>query len=322
MGRPKIWDFALGWPEYKERPFISWLKEECSLRDMSFLWIYEENVDNVIKQLEFGRMRIKFLFDMNATYSVPYDRYAHLCYAVKDAGGKVLNDPDDAKSATDKSVTHYDFLETGIPVPFTVVVRKWEPESFKLTETERKNLGTPFVIKPASGYGKIGVVTDARTLKQVVRARHYVKGDNFLLQEKVGPVMFNKKMGWFRIFYVFGEVIPCWWEAHTGEYEQVTLSEMDNLKLFPLIQIVFKIAQITNMDFFTTEIAIRKKGVQEIPVAVDYVNDQCDLDVKSQERCAPPDDVVKHVIKRIVECAWRIERGMQLLGGCSIWLSQ
>jgi len=330
MKRLATWDFALGWPEHKERPFISWLREKCKLRDMGFLWVHNGNVDEIIRELEIGKIRIKFLFDMNATYSVPYDKYAHLCYAVKDTGGEVLNDPDDAKSATDKSVTHYDFLESGISVPFTVVIRKWESESFKLTESERRNLGTPFVIKPASGYGKIGVITDARSVREVAKARNYMNGDNFLLQEKIEPVIFGKKRGWFRVFYVFGEIIPCWWdtswgasanESRTDEYEQVTLSEMYNFRLLSLIPIVSRIAHITNMKFFTTELAIRKKDSQEIPVAIDYVNDQCDLDIKSQESSAPSDDVVEHIVERIVQCAWYLQHGEQIPEKCSIWVA-
>jgi len=325
-----IWNFALSWPEYKEKPFISWLKQKCKSKDMSFLWIHDGNIGDIIKGLESGKISIQFLFDMNATYSVPYDKYAHLCYAVKDRGGKVLNDPDDAKAATDKSVMHYDLMEAGIPVPFTVVIRKWSVNTFKLTETERKNLKIPFIIKPSSGFGKIGVIPDATTLKALAKARNYANGDNILLQEKIEPIMFGNRRGWFRVFYVFNEVIPCWWDTHwamgSGElridgYEQVTMSEMQRFKLFPLVEIVVKIAELTNMKFFTTEIAIHKKGGYRIPVAIDYVNDQCDLDLKSQEPVSPPDEVIEHIIERIVECAWDLLRGEQKLKGYSIWFA-
>ena len=323
MGRPKTWDFALGWPEYKERPFIEWLKRECELKKMSFLWVHDGNVDDVIKNVESGSTLIKFLFDMNATYSVPYDRYAHLCYAVKDTRRKVLNDPDDAKSATDKSVTHYDLLEAGIPVPFTVVVRRWEPDTFKLTEAERKNLGIPFVIKPATGYGKIGVVMDAKTLKEVAKARDFAKGDNFLLQERIEPVTLNGKRAWFRVFYVFGEAIPCWWDICTGgTYQHVTFSEMYNFKLLHLVRIVTRIARITNMEFFTTEIAVSRRGDQKVPIAIDYVNDQCDLDVKSEQPSAPPNDVVEHIIRSIVRYAKELQQGQQLPRGIGVWLAR
>jgi hypothetical protein len=260
---------------------------------------------------------------MNATYSVPYEKYAHLCYAVKDTGRKVLNDPDDAKSATDKSITHYDLLEAGIPVPFTVVVRKWEPDTLRLTETERKNLGIPFVIKPASGYGKIGVVVDARTLQEVIKARDFVRGDNFLLQEKIEPVVLDGKRGWFRVFHVFGEVIPCWWDITTGgTYEHVTFGEMYSFQLLHLVRIITRIARITSMEFFTTEIAVAKRGDQKIPVAIDYVNDQCDLDVKSEEPSAPPDGVVEHIIRRIVRYADDYRHGIEAPRAVGIWVAR
>ena len=43
-------------------------------------------------------------------------------------------------------------------------------------------------------------------------------------------------------------------------------------------------------------------------VAIDYVNDQCDVDVQSRWAGAPPDELVRHVAGRFAEEAWRLRQ--------------
>jgi hypothetical protein len=47
------------------------------------------------------------------------------------------------------------------------------------------------------------------------------------------------------------------------------------------------------------------RGTSFPVVAIDYVNDQCDVDVQSRWPGAPPDDVVQHIADRFAEEAWR-----------------
>jgi hypothetical protein len=118
------------------------------------------------------------------------------------------------------------------------VVRNWEP-GHKLTPEEKEGLGMPFIIKPALGYGRKGVklVTKAATLKEIAEARKFNKGDNFLLQEYIEPKELNGDPAWFRVFHLFGELIPCWWHPATHIYRHLTLKEIDEFRLLPIIRI-------------------------------------------------------------------------------------
>ena len=144
------YDFGLGWSENKEN-FIDFLETACKEKKLSFLWVSDINIKDVLKKLENGRLRIKVLLDTEATYNKEKDIYARLCYAAKDAGGAVINYPDRTKLAVDKSAMHYELINAGINVPYSVVVRNWEPGNFRLTDEERRRLGAPFIIKPALG---------------------------------------------------------------------------------------------------------------------------------------------------------------------------
>ncbi|MBL7071113.1 MAG: hypothetical protein ISS26_02940 [Candidatus Omnitrophica bacterium] len=286
--------------------------------------IVEKNVENVIKDLEKGKLKINFLLDNEADYDDKNNLFARLCYAVKDANGYVVCDPDDARQAANKAITHYDLVRAKIPVPYTIVVRNWEPDDFELNKEEVKQLRVPFIIKPASGFGQKGVVKNANgSIVEIAQARHFNKGDDFLLQEKIEPLMIGDKQAWFRIYFIFGEIIPCWWNTETGYYTQVTLREMYAFRLLPLARIISEIARITNMEFFSSEIALTGKGKERRFVAIDYVNDQPELCVRSEKvGGGPVPEVINHIAERIVEIVWRASRNIPVGMFRSLWLAK
>lgn len=297
------------------------MSRECSLRDLKFLLITSKNVSQIVEKIERGKLSIKFLLDNQADYFKLNDPFSRLCYAVKDIKGIVVCDPDHAKYASNKAITHYDLINSRIPVPHTVVVRNWEPDNFRLSCEELKQLGKPFIIKPASGYGQRGVVRDAKGfITEIAKARQYSRGDDFLLQKKVEPIYFNEKQGWFRVYFLFGEIIPCWWNTETGWYGHVSLKELHSYVLLPLARISSEIARITNMDFFTTEIAVTAE-INRF-VVIDYVNDQPDLCIPIEKNKGPVPDVVKHIAERVVEIAWKISGGISVNLFRSIWLAK
>ncbi len=320
----KRYDFVLAWNSGSKENFVKWLKKECSLRGLKFLLVTEKNAESIINDLEKGKLRIKFLLDNEADYNDKNNLFARLCYAVKDIGGYVVCDPDDARQASNKAITHYDLIKAKIPVPYTIVVRNWEPDDFILTKEETKQLRTPFIIKPASGFGQKGVIKNANgTITEIAQARHFNRGDDFLLQEKIIPSVISGKQAWFRVYFLFGEIIPCWWSTDVGSYEYVTLREMYKFKLLPLVRIISEIARVTSMDFFSSEIAVTGEGKNRRFVAIDYVNDQPELCVRSEKgRFGPVSEVVQHIAERIVEICWKIVRNIPQDTHRSIWLAK
>ncbi|MBU1061318.1 MAG: hypothetical protein KJ952_01150, partial [Candidatus Omnitrophica bacterium] len=111
--------------------------------------------------------------------------------------------------------------------------------------------------------------------------------------------------------------------TETGRYSHVTLREMYNYRLLPLARITSEIARITNMEFFTTEIAITGKGKERRFVVIDYVNDQPELCVRSEKvGGGPVPEVVQHIAERIVEIALRMLKDKEVGIYRSIWLSK
>ena len=320
----KRYDFALAWNSGSKENFVKWIRKECNIKYLTFLLITEKNIENVIGGVEKDKLKINFLLDNEADYVDKNNTFARLCYAVKDTGGYVVCEPDDARQASNKAITHYDLLKAKIPVPYTVVVRNWEPDDFELAKEELKKLGAPFIIKPASGFGQKGVIKNANgTIVEIAQARHFNRGDDFLLQEKIEPSALADKQAWFRVYFVFGEIIPCWWNTETGEYIHMTLREMYNFRLLLLARITSEIARVTGMDFFSTEIALTGKGKEKRFVVIDYVNDQPELCVRSEKgRFGPVPEIVQHIAERIVDLAWRMQKRAPIGLYRSIWLAK
>ncbi|UCD15113.1 MAG: hypothetical protein JSV34_05180 [Candidatus Omnitrophota bacterium] len=302
----KTYDFGLSWSGNIREDFVKYLQQACRRMRLSFLWICDDNVKDTVKRLETHHLGIKVLLDTEATYNEERNIYARLCYAVKDGAGTIINDPDRTKVAVDKSVMHYELINKNIDTPYTVIVRNWEPASFKLTADEKKKLGAPLVIKPASGYGQLGVVRDARgSIVEIARARNFDRGDNFLLQERISPIQLGSRRAWFRVYNVFNRIIPCWWDDTLHRYYHLTYEELNSFRLFPLAKIVSKIAAVTQMVWFSTEIAVDRKFGQVRFVAIDYVNDQCDMTTKSESPSGVPDYIVEETANCIVGAASR-----------------
>jgi len=291
---------------------------------MSFLLITHHNAYKVSEELERGKLRLGFLLDNEADYDDKKNVFARLSYAAKDTGSYVVCDPDDARQAANKAVTHYDLVKGNIPVPYTVVVRNWEPDDFKLTKEELRQLKPSFIIKPASGFGQKGVIKNADgSLAEIAKARHFNRGDDFLLQEKIEPVILAGRQAWFRVYFIFGEIIPCWWDTQTGMYYYITLREMHNFRLLQLARITSEIARLTNMEFFSCEIAITKSEKERRFVAIDYVNDQPELCVRSEKvGGGPVPEVVQHIAERMAEIAWKIKLGIPIGLHRSIWMAK
>ena len=316
----KIYDFAIDWPERLTNDdfFINALKAECKRRRLSFIFIGKGALKSYTEGVKKGNIRIKFYLDMASETFVPKDKFNRFAYCLKDSGTKVVADPDDVREAADKSITHFDLLTAKIRVPYTVVIRNWAPTK-RLSFHERRRLGLPFVIKPALGYGQKGVkiINRRRPLKDMAQARRFDRGDNFLLQEFIQPAELGGLSAWFRVYHLFGEIIPCWWDPRTHANRQVTLREMHEYQLLPLVRIASEIAHLTHIEWFSCEIALSRKSRKF--VTIDYMNDQCAIYPKSRHKDGMADDLIMHIAERMVDKAWYFIKSKPTLNFRALW---
>ena len=314
-------DFCVGWGPWPGDPFLDFIRASCELHRLSCVVCDVETAKRIIRGLESGKTRLLFHLDCAAEYEDSADLFCRLAYAARDDGAFCVNEPDRAKLCNNKAVLHYHFEQAHIPVPYTIVVRNWVPSDFKLTPQERKKLGKPFIIKPSRGYGRQGVArVNNGTIREIAKARRYDQGDDFLLQSLIVPEWFGHRSGWFRVFYLFGQVIPCWWDMNTGHYSLVNSEEFEKYQLHSLCEVMWTIARTTQMNFYSTEMAVIGKGAKRSVATIDYVNDPPDMTLQSFSHSGVPDLLVRHIAEGIVAAAWRLKHGLEPTEKLSIWL--
>ncbi|HET6267324.1 MAG TPA: hypothetical protein VFG11_06360 [Acidobacteriota bacterium] len=216
-------------------------------------------------------------------------------HTLKTLGAVPLNDPQRLETALDKAAMHQRLIDAGMRVPYTIILspnRDWT----KIKIGELMRLGEPFIIKPALGGGGVGVELNAKTLFDIEKARQTKAKEKFLLQEKVLPAQFGGRRAWFRVYYICGNIVSCWWDDHTHIYFRVTEEEERIYGLDRLKREALKLAKLSGLNFFSTEIAIVDR---ETLVVIDYINDQCDMRLKSRFPDGVPDDVVEQTALEI-----------------------
>ena len=293
-----VYDVALA---DREGFFSARVRELCGFQNLSFFLVEPVWLREFLEKLQRGQIGVGVLIDMA---SDPYDRsdlYYRLAKEVKANGGHVIDDPDRSPLATHKSKFHQVLLQNHVPVPDTIFVERKDLPTFRVSDEIRARLGVPFVVKPGWGFGGRGVELNATSEADVVRsAERRPESDTFMLQKKLKPKTLEGRTAWFRIFHVCGEYITCWWQPGTGDYGMVSPLERHRYGLLGLEKIVFKIAQLSKMEFFSTEIAMLEDGQF---VAVDYLNDECDTHPKSYWPSGVPDEVVRRIAWLFVQKA-------------------
>lgn len=294
------YELAVAWTWEYDREFLSLIESEARAAGIAIALIDRSNLERTLDGLRSGRMRIGVFLDRASDEDEAFHPLHRLLRHAPDT--HVVNPLDAQLRAADKATMHLEFLNRGIHVPYTIILPPYaeNPEpGFSIHELG--NIGRPFIIKPANTTGGgIGVVLGAETIHDVLEARRRHDRDKYLLQETVTPAVFNGRRAWFRVIVAFGSVFPCWWNERTHEYAKITPEEETAMELSPLRSLASRIGEVCGLEFFSTEIALTP---DRRFVAVDYVNEICDMRPRSGHRDGVPDHVVQAVALALVDLA-------------------
>ncbi len=314
------------------RAFDAWLARAAAERELSCCIVTDAVVREAAERLQSGRLQIGFHLDYFALWHISDDPYARLAHAVRDSGGTTINPPAKSRLFTNKAEAHVRLLKRGLGVPATALVALGadiDEPSLKACGLTIDGTSTCFV-KPANGFGSSGVIrvencTTERIREAVGKVRQRHPADTMLVQRAVTCPRLRAEdgselMAYWRLVYCMGEIIPFWWHAAEADqgrpnYRRLSGAEIKRLRLQDVINYCRELADVCQMSWFSTELCacessegpgFRIPGPDGKPmavVAIDYVNDQCDVDVQSRWLGGPPDDFVRHVANRFAEAA-------------------
>jgi hypothetical protein len=300
-------DIAVAWTWEFDREFLTCINSAASGRRLTTCFVDRQNLSETLSGLHDDSIHFRFFLDRASDEDEQFLPLVQLLSrrarsAGRSTASRVVNPHDQLRRASDKATMHLEFLSRGLHVPYTIIISPYsQRKEVELSLSELALLGRPFIIKPANTTGGgIGVVLGAETLKDIIETRQHHKNDKYLLQEKIHPVEIDHHRGWFRVFYAFGLIFPCWWNDQTHVYKEITPKEEEAFELNPLRSITSTIQDICGLDFFSTEIAVTSTGTF---VVVDYVNEMCDMRLQSNHPDGVPDPVVASIANALVDLA-------------------
>ncbi|MFN4111148.1 MAG: RimK family alpha-L-glutamate ligase [Ignavibacteria bacterium] len=292
-----IYDLAIAYSWEYDDDFIEAVQKIFHERGLSFLPISFENLNEVLDKVKNDEISIRYFLDRASDAE---EEFVPLAKLIQEKKFFIINQYSNVEFAIDKATMHLEFITNGINTPFTIIISPYkEKKNIELSIEQLAKLGRPFIIKPANTTGGgIGVVLGAETLADVLKARQHLENDKYLLQEKIEPIEFDGKRFWFRSFYAFGKIIHCWWNDITHIYKEISSDEFEKYNFSEMNLIVQKIQKITNLEFFSTEIAFTKENKF---IVIDYVNDQCDMRFQSKHYDGVPDNVIYEIINSMAD---------------------
>ena len=306
-GVARIYDLVMTHQLDADDFFIHRVQEHCAAAGLNFFLVEPLWAEAFLQNLLSGRVWARVLLNMHSEHHLPEELYHRLVRAAAERNVTVIDPPDVALAAFDKATLHPRLIGAGIDVPFTVIVPREQVAGFQLTPEDLAALGSPFVIKPGMGYGRRGVILEATTEKDLFRSVATMNNGHYLLQKRVVPRLLGERPAYFRAYFVFGSVWVCWWNCFTDHYAELSDADRQQFGLQRLEEIVRRIAALSGMNFFSSEIAVT--GSNEF-VAIDYVNDQCHLLTQSASpKNGVPDALVARIARRLVEAAASLASG-------------
>lgn len=294
----KVYDFCIAWNWEYDHDFVNLLEKNCHAYNYSLLQVTQYNFKETIDSLENGKLTFKVYLDRGSDVDPDF---LPIVKWVKEHRIISLNPYELSVRSADKSIMHPIFTYSGLYTPYTFILPSYD-ERPDVIVPDLSVLGEQFVMKPANGSGGVGVMKKLTTREQVLEIRKQYRNDKYLVQKTIVPRQFNEKPAWFRVMYCAGKIYPCWWNPSTHLYKRVTAEEESIFKLLPIKKITSKIAAISGLTLFSTEIAYTP---DDLFIVVDYVNDPVDLRLSSKAFDGVPDSIVESIAKNLVEFAAR-----------------
>ena len=302
----RIYDLAMTHQLDADDFFIHRVQQHCAERGLNFFLIEPVWAEAFYEKLSRGKVGARVLLNMHSEHHQPEELYHRLVNLAFERKIQVIDPPDVARAAFDKARLHPRLGAAGFDLPYTVIVPARPVDGFALTEADFAKLGSPFVIKPGMGYGKRGVILNATSLQDLARSQRDWPDAHFLVQERIVPRTLDGSPAYFRVFYVFGSLWFSWWNCFTDRYATLTAPDMEKHELQPLREIVCRLADLTQMSFFSSEIALTDEARF---VLIDYINDQCHMLTQSANPAiGVPDDIVAGIARRLVDGVQRLIR--------------
>jgi hypothetical protein len=293
----EFYDLAIAYKWIYDRELTELIEKMFQKNGLKTFIIGVHNLNEIIEKVKNDELSFTAILDRASDED---ESFVELAKLITKKNTYIINEYEKIETAIDKAKMHIKLEKENFPLPFTIIAPKYEiTPKLSISKRNRQKLKIPFVIKPAyySGGGD-GVVTDATTMQEIEHSRKINYDDRYLIQKKIYPKNINGRRVWLRVFWFFNEVFPVWWSDETHIYEEISDEETLSQNLIKMKDYTTKLAEITGLDYFSSEFTLDEKDNLFL---IDYVNDQCDLRMKSVHHDGVPDNIVVKFVEKMFE---------------------
>ena len=289
-------DLAIAYTWEYDEEFVNLIENIFQEEGYTTFLIKKSNFEEVISLLESRKIHFSALLDRASDEDPAFMPIAQILQRRK---SYIINPYQKVNEFIDKALMHKKLQQKRFRLPKTFILPAFDHD-FRphIKPKDLDFLKRPFIIKPSyfSGGGQ-GVIVNAETLDEIRRERIKSPTEKYLIQEIIHPKKIQGRRAWFRVIWAFDQAIPTWWDDQTHIYYPVTKKELEKHNLTALKKITTRIAKLTGLDYFSSEIALTKDHTFYL---IDYVNDQCDMRLKSNYIDGVPDELVVQFIQRML----------------------
>lgn len=290
------YDLAISYTWIYDIEFTQLIEKLFQENRLTTFIINRANIDEVTELVKENKLFFKAYLDRASDVDDNFTEIVNLLTAL---GCRIINPHHNTLSATDKSIVQQKLIENGLKLPKTIIVPPYDIKpGLDFSDEIFNHIGSPFIIKPAyySGGGE-GVKKSASSFEEIEIARKENSDDSYLLQEKIHPVSRNGHRAWFRVLWAFGKIIPMLWDDEKLFYSDDEVGNIFPDVLQRINLYMNKIFEVAQLDYFSSEFALTDDNELFL---IDYVNDQCDMRLKSNHPDGVPDKIVIQFVEELM----------------------
>jgi len=289
-------DLAISYTWIYDIEFTQLIEKMFQANGLSTFQIKRNNIDETTKFIQDKKISFKAYLDRASDED---SNFLELADLLEKSSCRIINQYKKVAQSTDKALVQPKLINAGLKIPVTIIVPPYETQpELKITERNLETIGRPFIIKPSyySG-GSDGVIKNGFTFDDIQASRVINKDDSYLIQKKIYPVVINNHRSWFRVLWAFGKVIPLLWDDETLVYSELDVKSEHPEVFNDIVDKMNTIYNVAGLDYFSSEFALTKTGELYL---IDYVNDQCDMRLKSKHPDGVPNKIVIEFINEMI----------------------
>jgi hypothetical protein len=317
------YDLALNWAANRDERFLGAIDRAARLRRVRWTVVRNGHTDRFRRRVDRGELDVRLFLNTQADGANPNSPGMLLCRSLKANGTFVVEDPDDAFFYADRAMQFRYLSRAGVRVPPHVLIKRGQRDKPALTAAERRSVGPTWTAVPAVGMSRSRVLTSgARNVATALNRAGFPPGQKVLIFKHHKPISRAGHEGHFWIWHLFGNVVPAAWLRGSRRPALICYDDWITDGLLELVRLTRRIAQVTGLDWFLTEIVATRLGRSAQFVVVEPANALAGLGPGSKPVAAVPNPVLDIAATALVEAAWRYAHDLPTAEGLTIHFAE